>query len=268
MTDQKLPVLLIVEDDEGLQRQLKWAYEGYEVVLAGNRDAAIEAVRLHEPAVVTLDLGLPPDPDGTTEGFETLTADPAPQARHQGHRRFGPWRPRKHAEGDRARRLRLLPQAGRHRRARADRRPGVPCRRHRGREPPARADRRRPGARLDHQLRARDAEGRQDHRARRQRRRVGDAARRFRHRQGAARPRRPREERPQGRVHRHQLRRHSRRLCSRPSCSATSAARSPARSSRTSARSRWRRAAPCSSTRSATSRCRSRSSCCASSRSG
>jgi two-component system, NtrC family, response regulator len=73
MTDQNLPVLLIVEDDEGLQRQLKWAYEGYEVVLAGNREAAIEAVRLREPAVVTLDLGLPPDPDGTSEGFETLT---------------------------------------------------------------------------------------------------------------------------------------------------------------------------------------------------
>ena len=73
MTDQKLPVLLIVEDDEGLQRQLKWAYEGYEVVLAGDRATAIEAVRLHEPAVVTLDLGLPPDPDGTSEGFATLT---------------------------------------------------------------------------------------------------------------------------------------------------------------------------------------------------
>lgn len=73
MTDQKLPVLLIVEDDEGLQRQLKWAYEGYEVVLAGNREAAIEVLRLHEPAVVTLDLGLPPDPDGTSEGFETLS---------------------------------------------------------------------------------------------------------------------------------------------------------------------------------------------------
>jgi len=73
MTDQKLPVLLIVEDDEGLQRQLKWAYEGYEVVLASDREAAIEALRLHEPAVVTLDLGLPPDPDGTSEGFETLS---------------------------------------------------------------------------------------------------------------------------------------------------------------------------------------------------
>ena len=68
-----LPVLLIVEDDEGLQRQLKWAYEGYRVVSATDRVQAIEMVRLHEPAVVTLDLGLPPDPDGTTEGFATLT---------------------------------------------------------------------------------------------------------------------------------------------------------------------------------------------------
>ena len=74
MTDQAdLPILLIVEDDEGLQRQLKWAYEGYRVVSAGDRATAIELVRLHEPAVVTLDLGLPPDPDGTTEGFSTLT---------------------------------------------------------------------------------------------------------------------------------------------------------------------------------------------------
>ncbi|HET9335642.1 MAG TPA: PEP-CTERM-box response regulator transcription factor [Sphingomicrobium sp.] len=69
----ELPVLLIVEDDEGLQRQLKWAYEGYRVVGATDRAQAIELVRLHEPAVVTLDLGLPPDPDGTTEGFATLS---------------------------------------------------------------------------------------------------------------------------------------------------------------------------------------------------
>jgi two-component system NtrC family response regulator len=67
-----LPVLLVVEDDEGLQRQLKWAYDGYRVVVAGDRQSAIEALRLHEPAVVTLDLGLPPDPDGTEEGFLTL----------------------------------------------------------------------------------------------------------------------------------------------------------------------------------------------------
>lgn len=73
MTDLDLPVLLVVEDDEGLQVQLKWAYEGYRVVVAGDRAAAIEQVRVHEPAVVTLDLGLPPDPDGTAEGFATLT---------------------------------------------------------------------------------------------------------------------------------------------------------------------------------------------------
>jgi two-component system NtrC family response regulator len=68
-----LPVLLIVEDDEGLQRQLKWAYDGYRVVIAGTRASALEAVRLHEPAVITLDLGLPPDPDGTSEGFAALS---------------------------------------------------------------------------------------------------------------------------------------------------------------------------------------------------
>jgi len=73
MTDPiDLPVLLVVEDDEGLQRQLKWAYDGYRVVCAGSRGEAIEALRAHEPSVVTLDLGLPPDPDGTTEGFATL----------------------------------------------------------------------------------------------------------------------------------------------------------------------------------------------------
>ena len=73
MTDPiELPVLLVVEDDEGLQRQLKWAYDGYRVVAAGDRAGAIEALRAHEPAVVTLDLGLPPDPDGVAEGFATL----------------------------------------------------------------------------------------------------------------------------------------------------------------------------------------------------
>ena len=66
--------LLVVEDDEGLQRQLRWSYDDYEVIIAGNREAALDALRLHEPAVVTLDLGLPPDPDGVTEGFATLEA--------------------------------------------------------------------------------------------------------------------------------------------------------------------------------------------------
>jgi two-component system NtrC family response regulator len=66
------PRLLIVEDDEGLQRQLKWAYDDYEVLVASDRNAAVDMIRAAEPAVVTLDLGLPPDPDGVTEGFATL----------------------------------------------------------------------------------------------------------------------------------------------------------------------------------------------------
>ena len=66
------PVLLIVEDDPGLQAQLKWAYEDFEVVIAVDRATALTLLRSEEPAVVTLDLGLPPDPDGTTEGFAVL----------------------------------------------------------------------------------------------------------------------------------------------------------------------------------------------------
>ena len=66
------PRLLVIEDDEGLQRQLRWAYEDYEVLVASDRDAAVNLVRAAEPAVVTLDLGLPPDPDGVSEGFAAL----------------------------------------------------------------------------------------------------------------------------------------------------------------------------------------------------
>lgn len=68
------PKLLIVEDDEGLQAQLKWAYDDFDVVIAGTREAALASLRSEEPAVVTLDLGLPPDPDGTSEGFAVLEA--------------------------------------------------------------------------------------------------------------------------------------------------------------------------------------------------
>jgi two-component system NtrC family response regulator len=72
MTADHRPKLLVVEDDEGLQRQLRWAYDDYEVLIASDRNAAIDLLRSEEPAVVTLDLGLPPDPDGVTEGFATL----------------------------------------------------------------------------------------------------------------------------------------------------------------------------------------------------
>jgi two-component system, NtrC family, response regulator len=73
MADSK-PKLLVVEDDEGLQAQLKWAYDDFEVVPAHDRDSAIAALRSEAPSVVTLDLGLPPDPDGTSEGFAVLEA--------------------------------------------------------------------------------------------------------------------------------------------------------------------------------------------------
>lgn len=70
--EQTKQKLLIVEDDQGLQRQLKWSYEDFEVFCASNRAEALALLRAEEPDVVTLDLGLPPDPDGVTEGFAVL----------------------------------------------------------------------------------------------------------------------------------------------------------------------------------------------------
>ncbi len=69
-SDQRL---LIVEDDAALRAQLKWSFEGREVYFASNRTEALAAVRMHEPQVVLQDLGLPPDAEGATEGFATLT---------------------------------------------------------------------------------------------------------------------------------------------------------------------------------------------------
>jgi two-component system NtrC family response regulator len=64
--------LLVVEDDKGLQSQLRWAFEGFEVAIAGDREEAIAQLRKVQPGVVLLDLGLPPDPGGVTEGLATL----------------------------------------------------------------------------------------------------------------------------------------------------------------------------------------------------
>ncbi len=64
--------LLIVEDDPGLLKQLKWCFEGYEVFTAENREEAIAELRRREPIVVLQDLGLPPKSDGVEEGFATL----------------------------------------------------------------------------------------------------------------------------------------------------------------------------------------------------
>jgi len=64
--------LLIVEDDQGLQSQLRWHFDQYEVVIAGDREEAINAIRLHEPPIVLQDLGLPPDDEGVDEGFKCI----------------------------------------------------------------------------------------------------------------------------------------------------------------------------------------------------
>ncbi len=65
--------LLIVEDDIGLQRQLRWSFEDYNVIMAGDRPTALTLLARHAPAVVLQDLGLPPDAAGTSEGFAALT---------------------------------------------------------------------------------------------------------------------------------------------------------------------------------------------------
>ena len=64
--------LLIVEDDPGLLNQLKWVFEDFEVLAAGDRAGAIAELRRHEPLVVLQDLGLPPNPQGVDEGLATL----------------------------------------------------------------------------------------------------------------------------------------------------------------------------------------------------
>ena len=64
--------LLIVEDDPGIQSQLRWCFEDYEVIAAIDRPSAINELRRHEPPVVLQDLGLPPDDEGVSEGLATL----------------------------------------------------------------------------------------------------------------------------------------------------------------------------------------------------
>ena len=68
------PKLLIVEDDEGLAGQYRWAFPGCDVLLADSRAQALAAIQKDRPAAAIVDLGLPPDPDGVSEGFATLDA--------------------------------------------------------------------------------------------------------------------------------------------------------------------------------------------------
>src|ERR1700685_1513480 len=66
------PKLLIVEDDDGLRSQYRWAFPSCEVVRANARPSAVAIVQKERPPVIVMDLGLPPDPDGVSEGFATL----------------------------------------------------------------------------------------------------------------------------------------------------------------------------------------------------
>ena len=70
--EAKKPPVLVVEDDPGLQNQLRWSLADYEVHVAGNREEAVSGLREIVPGVVLLDLGLPPDEGGTSEGFAAL----------------------------------------------------------------------------------------------------------------------------------------------------------------------------------------------------
>ena len=72
MTSGKPRTLLIVEDDPDLQKQIRWSFDQFETLVAGDRESALNQVRRHVPAVVTMDLGLPPDADSVSEGFRLL----------------------------------------------------------------------------------------------------------------------------------------------------------------------------------------------------
>jgi two-component system NtrC family response regulator len=72
VTDQKLRPLLIVEDDPALQKQLRWSFDKFEALTASDRESALAQLHRNNPAVVTMDLGLPPDADSVSEGFLLL----------------------------------------------------------------------------------------------------------------------------------------------------------------------------------------------------
>ena len=72
MSSNKLKPLLVVEDNPGIQKQLKWSFDGYQVYVAGDRQSAVTDVKAHNIPVITLDLGLPPDTANASEGLAAL----------------------------------------------------------------------------------------------------------------------------------------------------------------------------------------------------
>ena len=72
MSADKTRPLLIVEDDLALQKQIKWSLDRFDSITANDRESALLQVRKSQPAVITMDLGLPPDADSVSEGFKLL----------------------------------------------------------------------------------------------------------------------------------------------------------------------------------------------------
>ncbi len=72
MSEARVPSLMIVEDDLALQKQLRWSLDRFEASTASDANTALLQFRKSNPGVVTMDLGLPPDQDGVTEGFRLL----------------------------------------------------------------------------------------------------------------------------------------------------------------------------------------------------
>ena len=80
MSAEKNRPLLIVEDDPALQKQMRWSFDQFETLAASDRESALALIHRHSPAVITMDLGLPPAADSVAEGFrlleQTLAAAP------------------------------------------------------------------------------------------------------------------------------------------------------------------------------------------------
>ncbi|TCK07526.1 PEP-CTERM-box response regulator transcription factor [Marinobacterium mangrovicola] len=73
MTNKFKPMLLVVEDDPILRKQLKWHFSDYQFLEASTCDEAIAIVKKYRPAVILQDLGIPPEPEGVEAGMKCIS---------------------------------------------------------------------------------------------------------------------------------------------------------------------------------------------------
>ncbi len=82
MSKDEKAALLIVEDDPGCRKQMRWSFDANDTVVASDREGALAQLRRYEPAVVTLDLGLPPDSEVPPKGSPRSSRySPSPRIR-------------------------------------------------------------------------------------------------------------------------------------------------------------------------------------------